>query len=146
MFHAFAVFVSSCDDVDACGVDAAVAEDVGELGDVFFEAVKGAGEEVSEVVWGYFVRVDIGFFAKVFHFAPDVGAANGFPISCDEYLSCRDVLLCCVAEQFLFEFLYDEDGTRFALEGDDCFTAFDRFYCNEFQFTDAYAGAAYGLD
>lgn len=47
------VFGSGGHDIDAGGVDAAVAQNVGRLGDVLFNAVEGAGEQFAEIVGEY---------------------------------------------------------------------------------------------
>lgn len=46
-----AVFCSGGDDIDAGRFDTAVAKDIRQLGNVLFEAVENAGEQVPQVVW-----------------------------------------------------------------------------------------------
>lgn len=53
-FHTSAMFVTTCYYVNSCGINAAVAENVGKFSDVFFNAVKGAGEQVAQIVRKYF--------------------------------------------------------------------------------------------
>lgn len=40
IFHTLTVFVAGSDNINSCGVDAAVAENICELGNIFFDAVK----------------------------------------------------------------------------------------------------------
>lgn len=63
IFHAAAVLGAGGDDINSCGVDVAVTENVGKLDDVLFDAVKNAGEKVAKIVRKYFLRVDICCFA-----------------------------------------------------------------------------------
>lgn len=51
---------SSIVDIDTSGIDAAVAEDVGELGNVFFDAVEHPGKQMPQVVRKDLSRVNIG--------------------------------------------------------------------------------------
>ena len=44
-------------DIDSCSIDAAVAQDVCQLGNVLFDAVESAGKELAQVVGENF-----GFF------------------------------------------------------------------------------------
>lgn len=66
------VFGAAFEGVDAGGVDAGVAEQVGEAQKVFFSGIEGAGEEVAQVVGKDFFRCDAGLAAEGFHSAPDV--------------------------------------------------------------------------
>ena len=56
------------DDINACGVNAAVTEDVGELGNIFFHAVKRARKQMPQVVRKHFAWIDICILAELFHF------------------------------------------------------------------------------
>lgn len=62
--------------VNAGGVDAAVAQHVGQHGDVVAGAVKGAGKQVPQVVRVHLAGGHAGQAAKGFHLGPDLPAAN----------------------------------------------------------------------
>ena len=63
-FHALAVFCAGADDIDARCVYTAMTENVSELGDILFDAVKYPCEQVAQVVRKDLVRIDIGFLAQ----------------------------------------------------------------------------------
>ena len=64
-------------DVDTGGVDAAVAQQIGQLGQVLVQPVERAGEQVAEVVGKHFFVGDAGGAAQGLHLAPDVAAVQG---------------------------------------------------------------------
>ena len=72
-------------DVDTGGVDAAVAQQVGQLGQVLVQPVERAGEQVAEVVGKHFFVGDAGGAAQGLHLAPDVAAVQGCAAAGDEY-------------------------------------------------------------
>ena len=50
IFHFASVLLAGSDDINSCGVYTAMAEDIGKLCYILFDAVKSAGEKVAEVV------------------------------------------------------------------------------------------------
>lgn len=84
MFHPSAMFIAGGNDVNTGGIDTAVTENVGELGNVLFNPVKHPCEQMTKVMWEHFLRIDTRTFAKAFHFPPDVGTAHWFACSCNE--------------------------------------------------------------
>ena len=140
MLHGFAMLVASGDDIDPRGVDAAVTENVGELGNVLFNAAKRAGKQVAKIVRKDLVRIDVGVFAQLFHLPPDVRAADRFAAARHEDWSCCDMLLFGILQQFLFERFDKKDRANFSLAVDGRLTALDHFNRDELQF--AYADAS----
>ena len=61
-FHLAAVFRSGADDINSCRVDTAVAENVGKLGYVFFDAVKDPCEQVAQIVREDLLLIYTGLF------------------------------------------------------------------------------------
>ena len=49
-FDFAAVFGAGGHDIDSCGVDAAVPQNVGKLGNVLFDAIESAGKELAQIV------------------------------------------------------------------------------------------------
>ena len=64
MFHPAAVLCASGDDVNSCGVNTVVTENVGKLGNVLFDSVKHTGEQVAQIVRKHLLRVDVRFLAE----------------------------------------------------------------------------------
>ena len=58
LFHLMAVLCAGGHDVDARRVDAAVAENICQLGDVFFKAIENSCKKVAQIVWKYFFGTD----------------------------------------------------------------------------------------
>ncbi len=79
-------------DIDAGGVDAAVPEDVGEFGNVFFKPVKYTGKKVSEVMGKDLFGQNARGGAERFHVPPNIRPAQRFSAVCDEDTSLFDLL------------------------------------------------------
>ena len=58
-----AVLNTGCHDINAGGVDAAVAENICQLRNVLFHAVEGSGKQFPQIVWEYFAGIHPGSFA-----------------------------------------------------------------------------------
>ena len=50
-FDLTTMLYTGCDNIDTGSIDGAVSQNIGQLGDVLFDAVKSAGEEFSQIVW-----------------------------------------------------------------------------------------------
>ena len=125
-FHSSAVFRAGGNDVDACRVDAAVTEDVGELGDVLFHVVEHAGKQMPQVVRKNLFGVDTCRLAQCFHFAPDGRPADGFSRAGHKDHPAFDFLLRCIAKQFLFQLLHEKDRPRLSFTAHGRLAAFCR--------------------
>ena len=68
-------------DINPCGVDTGMPENIGQLGDILFDAVKGSGEQMAQVMGEDLLRRDLCLLAKCFHLPPDIMAADGFSVS-----------------------------------------------------------------
>lgn len=97
--HALAVFRAGGNDIDAGGVDAAVTEDVGELGDILLQAVEHAGKQMPQVMREDLAGIDVGLRAEGFHLSPDVRPADRLSCACDEDTARNYALLRAIAEQ-----------------------------------------------
>ena len=64
------------DDINACRVDAGMPEDIRQLHNIFFDAVKDAGKQVAKIVREHFLRQYTGTFAQLFHLPPNVTAIH----------------------------------------------------------------------
>lgn len=84
MFHPSAMFITGGNDVNTGGVDTAVTENIGELGNILFNAVKHPCEQMAEVMWEHLLRIYACLLAKPFHLPPDIGAAHRSARSCNE--------------------------------------------------------------
>ena len=110
------MFAACGDYVEARRLHAAVAEQVREFGEVAFERVVCAREEVAQVVREYFARRHSGARAELFHLVPDAVAADRFPGPVGEYRAARYAQAGGVAQEFARERGGEEYAAAFAFE------------------------------
>ena len=97
------MLITGGDDIDTSSVNAAVTENIGELGDVLFKLVKCSCKEMAQIVRKHLIGIDVCLFAQRFHFTPNICTVDGLARFRNEYRSCFDVSFSGIAEQF---FLY----------------------------------------
>ena len=102
IFHSFAVFSASGNNINSGRIDTAVTENVGKLCNIFFNTVKCACKQMAKIMRKHFLRIDICIFAQGFHLSPNVRAVYRFAAFCYKNHTALYSLLCCIAEQFLF--------------------------------------------
>ena len=73
-----AVFCACGHDIDACGVDTAVAQDVRQLCDILLNAIESPGKELAQIVGEYLAFLDACGLAQLLHLPPDAAAVQGF--------------------------------------------------------------------
>ena len=76
------MFDTRGNDINARRVDAAVTENVGELGNILFNTVEHPREQMPQVVREYLTRIDIGVRAEFFHLSPDHRTADRISVLC----------------------------------------------------------------
>ena len=108
------MFCAGRDDVDPCRIDTAVPENICEFGDILFNTVEDAGEQMPQIVREYLFGIDLCFKAEVFHFSPDIRAAQRLACASDENRARRYLLLGYIPKQFLLQIADDEDTSRLA--------------------------------
>lgn len=59
IFHALTMLGAGADDINPRCVNAAVTENIGELGDVLLDSVENAGKQVAQIVREYLIWVYI---------------------------------------------------------------------------------------
>ena len=144
-FHLFAVLRTRRDYINSCGIDAAVAENIGELCYIPFYCIGNTGEQMAQVMRKHLLRIYVCLLAKGFHFTPDICAAYRFACACYKNRTAVNFLLRCIAEQFLFQVFYDKNGSCFPFAVDNGFAAPYRLDRYIRQFADADTRAAYRL-
>lgn len=107
-FHTLTIFIAGSDNIDSCSVDTAVTENVCEFSNVFFDIVKSTCEQVPKIMGKYLLRIYPCLITNVFHFPPNVGVTHLLAASGYKYCTGRNLLLCCIAEQFLLQFSDNE--------------------------------------
>lgn len=62
--------------VDACGFDTAVTQQVSQFGNVPAGTVENRGKQVPQIMWKHFSRLHTCVLAQPFQFRPDLSAAE----------------------------------------------------------------------
>ena len=88
ILHSSAVLVACGYDIDPRGVYTAVTEDVGEFGDVLFQPVKRAGEQMAQVVRKYLIRIHVRVLTQRLHLPPDIRTADRLAAAGDKDRTC----------------------------------------------------------
>lgn len=140
------VFAAAGGEIAPGGLDAGVAEDVGEAHDVVAVGVKNGGEEVAQVVGKDFAGVDMGGAGEGFHLAPDLLAADGAIAGGAKEGTAGDLLRAGVALEFVAQAARQEDDADFAFEVDLGAAVLHGLGGDVAEFADAEAAGGDGLE
>ena len=91
------MFVAGSDNIDSCGVDAAVTEYIRKLGNVLFNAVEGARKQMAQIMRKHLLGDNPRLHTQVFHFTPNVASIHRLAAAGYKYSTLCDFLLCCIA-------------------------------------------------
>lgn len=116
IFHTLTVFVTGSDNINSCGIDTAMTENISEFGNVLFYAVECSCEQVAQIMGKHLLRIYPCLIAKAFHFTPNVSSAHRLATSCYENSTRCNFLRCCIAEQFLLQFSDNKYRVCFAFK------------------------------
>jgi len=94
-----AVLLAGADDIDPGGFDAAVAQNVRKLGNVFLNSVKGPGEELSQAVGENLPGIHACPGAEPLHQSPDAAPVQRCSVSADEDRSGAELFFLRVVQQ-----------------------------------------------
>ena len=103
------VLLAGRHEIDAGRVDAAVAQDIGELRDVLFQFIKRPGKELSQIVRKHLVRAYLCHRAQAFHSGPDVAAVQGPAAARAKQDAACNAAAARVAQKALLELAGDEN-------------------------------------
>ena len=93
------MFCAGGHNLNPCGIDAAMAQNVRQLGNIFFNAVKGAGKEFAQIMGKYFAGFYSGDLAEPFHLCPDIAAVDRLSIPGDENRPGLNLVFLCILLQ-----------------------------------------------
>lgn len=79
-----AVFRSGGHNIDPGRIDAAVAQNICQLGNILLNAVKSPGKELAQIVRKYFGWVHTRRMTQPLHLCPYIAAIQWPSISCDK--------------------------------------------------------------
>ena len=112
------VFRPGGQEVDACGLEAGMAQHIRQLHDVTAGPVKGRGEQMAKVVGKDLAGRDPRRLAQPLHLRPDLTAAEGRPVSGEKDLAGGGLLLFGVLQQLATQLIREKDGADLAFQGD----------------------------
>lgn len=95
-----------------------MAEQVGQLGEIFFDGIEGPGKEMAQIVWEHLLRGHARAPAERFHFAPDIAAVHGTTAFGNKHRAGVDLFCAQIAEELLLERAAQKDGAQLAFAAD----------------------------
>lgn len=122
------MFDAAGDEIDACGLDGGMAEDIGESHDVVAAGVKRCGKEMTQVMREHFAWCDAGDDGESFHFGPDLSTRQAFSARGEKNLAVGDFLFCGVLQKFAAKARWQKDDADLAFEMHFGATAASGFY------------------
>ena len=96
------VFCAGGHNVNPCCVNAAVSQNIGQLGDVFLNATKSPGKQLAKIVWKHFTGFYSRCLAEGFHLRPDITPIQQLPVPGNKDCSGTDAIFLCVIQKHLF--------------------------------------------
>ena len=101
-------------DINPGGVDTAVTQDVGKLGDVLLDTIESSSKELPQVMGKH-----LGFFhtrnlTKLFHLPPNSTAVKRFSALANKDRPGRDMLVLSIIQQQFSQLARHEDRPSFA--------------------------------
>ena len=79
-----AMLSAGAHNIDPCGVNATVPQDVRQFGDVLFNTIEGPGEQLAQIVGKHLAGLHTRCFAELFHIRPDVAPVQGLSVTGDK--------------------------------------------------------------
>ena len=142
ILHSPSVLRARRNDVQPCGVDAAVTEHIGELRDILIHFIEHPRKQMSEIVREHLIRAYASVGTDRFHIPPDICPINGKPAPRNKYHTALYPMLFCIIKQPIPQFRNQENNPRLALAAYNSLPAPSRFYGDETQLTDAHSRAS----
>lgn len=132
--------------IDACGVYAAVSENTRQLGDILFNAAKGPGKELAQIVGEYLACLDACGLAQLLHLPPDAAAVQRFSAFVKKNRTGMEAPLLGVIQQLLFQLARNQNGPGFAFAVDCYFPGAYGFHGEIPQLGNPNSGSTNGLN
>ena len=104
ILHSPSVLRARRNDVQPCGVDAAVTEHIGELRDILIHFIEHPRKQMSEIVREHLIRAYARVGTDRFHIPPDVCPINGKPAPRNKYHTALYPMLFCIIKQPISQF------------------------------------------
>ena len=108
------MLLSGSHNIDTGGVNGAVTQNTGQLGNVLFNAVKGSGKQLSQIVRKHLAFFDTGDFTQLLHLPPDAAAVQRLSVSADGDFTGFDTTALCIVQQNILQLARNENRPGFA--------------------------------
>ena len=79
-FYFSPVFRAGCHNIDSGGVDAAVAQNIRQLGNVLFNTIKGSGKQLAKIMRKHLACLYMCLFAERLHLCPNTASIQRLSI------------------------------------------------------------------
>ena len=132
--------------IDSCGIDAAVTQNVCQLRNILLNAVEGPGEQFPQIMGKYFGGIHLRGLTQPLHLGPDIAAVQGVAIAGDEDPPVGSSAFFSILQQQLLQLARNENRPRFTFASNRDLTLKDRLYRKVSQLRHPDPGAADGLD
>lgn len=120
VFNFTAVLSTSGHDIDSGSVDTTVSQDIRQLGNILFDAVKSPSEQFPQIVRKHLGRLHSSVLAQLLHRCPDIAAVQRFTRSGNKNSSSYNSAPLRIVQQNILQFTRNEDrsGFTFAVHRD----------------------------
>ena len=71
MFYFLPMLAPGSHNIDPCCVDIAVAQNIRQLGNILFNAIKGSGKQLAQVMVEHLAGLNHGLLTEGLHLRPD---------------------------------------------------------------------------
>ena len=144
-FYFPAVLHTGGHDIDSGGVDAAVAQNVSQPGNVFFKTIEGTSKQLAQIVWKHLAGLDPGLFAQSLHLRPNIASIQRLSASGDKNRAGTDAVFLCECQQQTAQLSRQQNGSGLTLTANGNLAAADALNGEKPQFTDPDARSADGF-
>lgn len=131
-------------DIDTGRLDGAMAQQVGQLGNVLGHAVKQAGKQVAQGMWMDLFRIDVGILTKALHPLPDPAAVQGTALPGDKDGTGADPPGPGKIQQIPAQLVAQRDIPGLALEADHRHPGLGGLHREEAHLAHPYPGTGHG--
>lgn len=138
-------FIAGSHQINAGGFYRRVTQNIGETRNVLVSLIVHSGKKMPQVVGKDLAWGNVGCFCQTLHFQPNAAARQRGAVAGKKDFTSGNFMSACIAQQFLAELGWNQDGANLAFEMDVGAPLLCRFHGEGFHFADTNAGAADGF-
>lgn len=111
-------FIAGSHQINASGFNGGMAKNVGETRNVLVSLIVHSGKEMPQVMRKDFAWRNVGCFCQTLHFQPNAAARQRGAVAGEKDFTSDNFMSACVAQQFLAELGWNQDGANLTFEMD----------------------------